>query len=241
MASWVQADSSSCLFSLIYQARPDKCKHLQEYSPHLGAHRWFNVFHFFLPPYGESMHYSHPAVFATFSAWSSSPLLSHLIQSTISSILPVNRCYYGRWSKTPLGLAIWYLCGWVVKVYSFNVVWRCGCRVHTYVWGLFLLRNAVRLSPSNFWSSWNSPAVIHSPVKSLWLLFTSSNHEKQLEKQHTNYSSFSSILFTTSIHIRRVSLSLAVELYRYLTEFSTSTQTQFNLGLQLLTGLQKWL
>lgn len=28
MASWVQADSSSCLFSLIYQPRDDKCKHL---------------------------------------------------------------------------------------------------------------------------------------------------------------------------------------------------------------------
>lgn len=36
-ASWVQADSSSCLFSLIYQARADKCKHLPEYPPHLGA------------------------------------------------------------------------------------------------------------------------------------------------------------------------------------------------------------
>lgn len=37
MPSWVQADSSSCLFPLIYQARADKCKHLPEYSPHLGA------------------------------------------------------------------------------------------------------------------------------------------------------------------------------------------------------------
>lgn len=36
-ASWVQADSSSCLLSLIYQARADKCKHLPEYPPHLGA------------------------------------------------------------------------------------------------------------------------------------------------------------------------------------------------------------
>lgn len=37
MAPWVQADSSSCLFSLIYQARADKCKHLPEDPPHLGA------------------------------------------------------------------------------------------------------------------------------------------------------------------------------------------------------------
>lgn len=37
VASWVQADSSSCLFSLIYQARADKCKHLPEYPPHLGT------------------------------------------------------------------------------------------------------------------------------------------------------------------------------------------------------------
>ncbi len=167
---------------------------------------------FFLSPYGGSMHYSHLAIFPTFSAWSSSPLLSHPTQNTISSILHVNRCYYERWSKTPLGLAIWYVCGWVVKVYSFTVVWHCGCCVHTYVWGLFLLCNTMRLSPSrNFWTCWNSPAVIHSPVKSLWLSFTSSNHEKQLERQHTNYSSFSNILFTTSIDVRRVGLALVVE------------------------------
>lgn len=37
MASWVQADSSFCLFSLIYQAKTDKCKHLTEHPPYLGA------------------------------------------------------------------------------------------------------------------------------------------------------------------------------------------------------------
>lgn len=37
VAPWVQADSSSCLFSLIYQARDDKCNHLPVYPPLLGG------------------------------------------------------------------------------------------------------------------------------------------------------------------------------------------------------------
>lgn len=129
MASRVQPDSSSCLFSLIYQARADKCKHLPRYPPHLGALGGWMCSIFFSSPYGRSMHYSHLAVCPTFSPQSSPLLLSHLIQNTISSSMPVNRCGLRLCQVQQYGI---YVAG-VVKVYSFSVVWCWGCCVHTRV------------------------------------------------------------------------------------------------------------
>lgn len=100
MAPWVQADSSSCLFSLIYQARADKCKHLPEDPPHLGALGGWMCSIFY--PICGSMHYYYLAVFLAVSSSSSSLLLLHLTQNTITSTLPVDICYYGRWSEALL-------------------------------------------------------------------------------------------------------------------------------------------
>lgn len=69
VASWVQADSSSCLFSLIYQARADKCKHLPEYPPHLGG---LGCVSFFFNP-----HMVDQCLSTIFSAWSSSTFTPH--------------------------------------------------------------------------------------------------------------------------------------------------------------------
>lgn len=92
-----QADSYSCLFSLKYKARVDKCKHLTEYPPHLGS--LSVVFFvcvclcFFLNP----------------MRWISSCLQSFLLGPLLLSHFTqihfhqsVNGCYYGR-SQTLLG------------------------------------------------------------------------------------------------------------------------------------------
>lgn len=89
-ASWAQADSSSCLFSLIYQARPDKCKHLPEYSPHLGARgAWMRSI---LYPHMPDQCIMLPWLCFQCSGPGPSLLLSHLTQSHFLPFLPGNKC-----------------------------------------------------------------------------------------------------------------------------------------------------
>lgn len=117
VASWVQADSSTCLFSLIYQAWADKCKHLPEYPPLLGALGGWMCSHF-LSPYGGSMHCSHLAVFQMFSAWFSST------STPLPKLFPSACLLTGvTMDVGQLGVAIWFLCGRAVKVFGFSVVW----------------------------------------------------------------------------------------------------------------------
>ena len=95
VASWVAADSSSCLLPLIYQARADKCKHLPRYPPNLGARGgWMCSIFLFIPIWWINELFSPGCLSSPPSVWSS-PLLSFFHTSppnTISSSVPGNRC-----------------------------------------------------------------------------------------------------------------------------------------------------
>lgn len=115
MVSWVQTDSSSCLFCLIYQARTDKCKHLPGYPPHLGARGGW-MCSIFIPIRWINALFSPGCLSNLLCSWSNFLLLSHLDPNATSSGRPVNRRRCGRRWHTPSGLAIRYLCGCAVEV-----------------------------------------------------------------------------------------------------------------------------
>lgn len=150
------------------------CKHLPGYPPHLGAlaHWMYSILYphmvdqciiltllSFQPSLLGRLLYFHTSPKNPISSWLSQPSLS---QPVCEQVL-----LYEQRTKTLLGLAIQYLCGWAVKVYSFSVDWCYGCCVRTCVWGVFLLCNTVRLSHSwNFWSCRNYPTAIQPSAKS---------------------------------------------------------------------------
>lgn len=127
VASWVQADSSSCLFSLIYQARADKCKHLPEYPPHLGA----------LGGWKCSIFYPIWWINALLSPGCLSITFCTVFFPKQRSLQPrlwtgVTMDWIVLWSSFSFSSMVfmWLSCK---CVHLLSVLWCCGCCVHTRV------------------------------------------------------------------------------------------------------------